>query len=70
MNIDFYIFLECPTNTYKDTIGNVKCITCPKNSKSFDGESRCLCNDNFYRFQGNNYTQPCYGKCLCDVAKS
>ena len=20
-------------------------------------------NDNYYRFQGHNYTQPCYGKC-------
>ena len=58
-----FIFLECPANTYKDTIGNEKCTDCPKNSKSSTGETRCVCNDNYYRFQGHNFTQPCYGEC-------
>ena len=57
----YILFLECPTNTYKDTIGNAKCTDCPKNSKSSTGESRCLCNDNFYHFQGDNHVLPCYG---------
>ena len=57
-----FIFLECPANTYKHTIGNEKCTDCPNNSKSSTGESQCLCNDNHYRLQGHNFSQPCYGE--------
>ncbi|CAB4003216.1 ephrin type-A receptor 5 isoform X2 [Paramuricea clavata] len=54
--------IECAVNTYKDTLGNGKCTNCPRNSgRNLKGQSQCMCQDDFYRFQGENYTKPCYG---------
>ncbi|CAB4018688.1 ephrin type-B receptor 6 isoform X1, partial [Paramuricea clavata] len=55
------VCIECPSNTYKDTFGNGKCTICPRNSgRNLKGQIQCLCQDGFYRFQGDNYTHSCY----------
>ena len=55
--------MECPDNQYKDKIGNEKCTACPENSEAISEEPQiqCFCKNNFYRFQGENHTHPCYG---------
>ena len=61
-----YCFLECPKDQYKDKIGNKKCTACPENSETTStGQIQCSCKKNFYNFQGENYTHPCYGECSC-----
>ena len=44
--------------------GNGKCVPCPRNSDTFGGKIMCICKPGFYRLRGENYTQPCHGKCL------
>ncbi|CAB4005869.1 ephrin type-B receptor 1 isoform X4 [Paramuricea clavata] len=59
--------IECPINTYKDTVGNGKCTPCPRNSgRNLNGQVQCVCYDSFYRFQGENHIYPCYNcKAAC-----
>ena len=57
-----YVFPECEKNTYKDKAGNERCLPCPKNSISNDNQQGCSCEENHFRFIGENYTSPCYGK--------
>ena len=45
--------------------GNGKCVPCPRNSDTFGGKVMCICKHGFYRLLGENYTQPCHGKCTC-----
>ncbi|XP_046851035.1 ephrin type-B receptor 3-like [Xenia sp. Carnegie-2017] len=52
---------KCEKNTYKDKAGNERCLPCPKNSISNDNQQGCSCEENHFRFIGENYTSPCYG---------
>ena len=50
-----------------ETGGNRKCIPCPRNSNVSRGQTKCPCRSGFFRFLGENYTQPCYGKASYNV---
>ena len=57
--------LACTPSTYKSTLSNTACTSCPLNSDSTaHGSSVCQCDSTFYRAPNDGPAAPCTGKSI------
>ena len=57
-----FSYPECPPRSYKTTVGNGACLSCPGNTKANDNRTACDCKDGFYRASGETAEQACTSK--------
>ena len=59
-----HTFIEgCGNTSYKQSVSNDNCITCPENTVSNMNRTKCVCKDGYYkRAFDNSEVLPCYGK--------
>ena len=58
----FFSYPECPPGSYKTTVGNGACQSCPGNTEANDNRTACDCKDGFYRASGETAEQACTSK--------
>ncbi|XP_039250120.2 ephrin type-A receptor 4-B-like isoform X1 [Styela clava] len=51
---------ECPIGYHKSTVGNSRCMKCPKNSVTIkEGSQKCICTKGYYRTYKESARSPC-----------
>jgi hypothetical protein len=54
-----FLLKECPTDQYKNTIGDKGCLRCPDGKTNTTEQTGCECKKD--RYAGDNENGPCYG---------
>ena len=58
----FFSYPECPPGSYKTTVGNGACLSCPGKTEVNNNRTACDCKDGFYRASGETAEQACTSK--------